>query len=122
MSPIEFHRYQDARADTIIYKFDPDAAKYPHGNSECPITVYHHYRVEYSSKVLYHSDLVPLDLAMERWKKEKLPGAGMIMYAEYTKDPGTGEVVKSQYVWKGWEFGDGWEAGWIKVCGRTTDS
>jgi hypothetical protein len=111
MPPIEFHRYQDARGDTIIYKFDPDTAKYPHDNTDCPITVYHHYRIEYSSKILHHSDLLPLEMAMDRWRKEKLPPAGLVMYVEHNND------AKSQYVWKGWEFGNGGEVGWAMLRG-----
>lgn len=121
MAPAEFHRYIDARGDSIIYKFDPDIARAPDPRwpNDSPISVFHHYTVNKQVTVNYHSNLLPLEVAMERWRNDKQsmqPLIGTVMYNE--KDPsymGAGAQTSTQYVWKGWSHGEGYRRGWAKL-------
>jgi len=121
MAPAEFHRYIDARGDSIIYKFDPEIARTPDPRwpNDSPVSVFHHYTVNKQVTVNYHSDLLPLEIAMERWRNDKQsvqPLIGTVMYNE--KDPsyiGAGVQTSTQYVWKGWSHGEGYRRGWAKL-------
>lgn len=122
MAPIEFHRYTDARGDTIIYKFDPDIARNsdPAWPNDSAISVYHHYILQKRCTTHYHSDLLPLDLAIERWRSDKQslqPIVGMVMYKENASmEDGLSAHLKTQYMWKGWGHGEGYRRGWAKLC------
>ncbi|KAJ8104481.1 hypothetical protein OPT61_g10734 [Boeremia exigua] len=121
MAPIEFHRYIDARGDTIIYKFDPAIAHAPDPQwpNDSAVTVYHHYRINKHITVNYYSDLLPLDLAMERSRTDKplsQPTIGMVMFKD-VEDVGRNGAPKTavQYIWKGWGHGEGYRRGWMKL-------
>lgn len=118
MAPVEFHRYTDARGDTIIYKFDADIARNPDPKypNDSPISVYHHYTFRTSTKDYYHSILLPLTPAVERWRSDKQvlqPGIGMVMHEE---DANMEDGLRTQYKWKGWDHGEGYRRGWAKLC------
>jgi hypothetical protein len=121
MAPTEFHRYTDNRGDTIIYKFDPEVARNPDPAwpNDSAVSVYHHYTLTKPCTINYHSDLLPLDLAVERWRTDKQssqPIIGMVMYKE--SDPlgrGFGTSLQTQYIWKGWNHGEGYRRGWAKL-------
>ncbi|KAH6625191.1 hypothetical protein C7974DRAFT_376744 [Boeremia exigua] len=121
MAPIEFHRYLDARGDTIIYKFDPDVARRPDPSwpNDSAVSVYHYYAINRHINVNYHSDLLPLDLAVERWRNDKQssqPAVGMVMYKEDSSgECGYGNQMKTQYIWRGWGHGEGYRRGWAKL-------
>lgn len=122
MAPIEFHRYTDARGDTIIYKFDPEVARNPDPvwPNDSAVSVYHHYVLKKFCTINHHSDLLPLDLAVERWRTDKQssqPINGMVMYKENIPvEDGFGTQLKTQYMWKGWNHGEGYRRGWAKLC------
>ncbi|KAF2126973.1 hypothetical protein P153DRAFT_359289 [Dothidotthia symphoricarpi CBS 119687] len=99
MAPVEFYRYTDTRADTIIYKFDVDVLQNPshYPRNESPISVYHHYRANYSYKYLLHSDLLPEELAIERWNKDQQPTANKLMHREEVSRE-SGMVIRTSYV------------------------
>lgn len=121
MAPVEFYRYLDNRGDTIIYKFDLETARTPDPRwpNDSPVTVYHHYKITKQITANYHSDLLPLELVMERWRTDRQsvqPSVGMVMYKE--KDPGyngVGAETSTQYIWKGWTHGEGYRRGWAKL-------
>lgn len=121
MAPAEFHRYIDPRGDSIIYKFDPEIARTPDPKwpNDSPITVFHHYKINKQITVNYHSDLLPLECAIDRWRNDKQsiqPIIGMVMHNE--KDPGyngVGARTSTQYIWKGWNHGEGYRRGWAKL-------
>ncbi len=123
MAPIEFHRYIDARGDTIIYKFDPEIARKPDPKwpNDSAVSVYHHYAVNRHIKVNYYSDLLSLDLAVERWRNDKQmsqPTVGMIMYrdkAAVSEPDVPRSQMEIQYIWKGWGHGEGYRRGWAKL-------
>lgn len=122
MAPIEFHRYTDTRGDTIIYKFDPDIARNPDPTwpNDSAISVYHHYVLNKHCTINHHSDLLPLDLAIDRWRNDKQssqPIVGMVMYKEnISTEDRFGSQLKTQYMWKGWNHGEGYRRGWAKLC------
>ncbi|UPX17308.1 uncharacterized protein EKO05_0007673 [Ascochyta rabiei] len=122
MAPVEFHRYIDARGDTIIYKFDPEVARSPDPAwpNDSAVSVYHHYILRKHCTINYHSDLLPLDLVMDRWRNDKpsfQPIIGMVMYKENNHtDDSFGAHLKTQYMWKGWHHGEGYRRGWAKLC------
>lgn len=126
MAPIEFHRYTDGRGDTIIYKFDSDVARKPDPKwpNDSAITVYQHYVIaRRTGTVNYHSDLLPLELAIDRSRNDKLalqPAIGKVIRIEeiITED---GLKVKMQYVWKGWGHGEGYRRGWAKLCVESSE-
>jgi hypothetical protein len=129
MAPLEFHRYIDGRGDTIIYKFDPELAHNPDPKwpNDSPVTVYQHYVItKLTGTVLYHSDLLPLELAIDRSRTDKSvsqPPIGKVMYTENTHLE-DGEKLRTQYIWKGWSHEEGYRKGWAKLCVRalpTTD-
>lgn len=121
MAPVEFHRYIDGRGDTIIYKFDPEVARQPDPRwpNDSPVTVYQHYVItKRTGTVNYHSDLLPLELAIGRVRTDKLasqPPVGKVMHTEPTLTE-DGAKIKTQYVWKGWGHGEGYRRGWAKLC------
>ncbi|KAF3046924.1 hypothetical protein E8E12_007835 [Didymella heteroderae] len=120
-SRMEFHRYIDGRGDTIIYKFDPQVARksHPKWPNDSPVTVYQHYVITKRTGIVnYHSDLLPLELAVDRSRTDKItsqPPIGKVMHTEVilTED---GVKMKTQYVWKGWSHGEGYRRGWAKLC------
>jgi hypothetical protein len=122
MAPTEFHRYTDTRGDTIIYKFDPEIARNPDPAwpNDSAVNVCHHYVLKKSCTINHHSDLLPLDIAMERWRKDKQssqPIIGMVMYKEdNANENGFGVSLMTQYIWKGWNHGEGYRRGWAKLC------
>ena len=122
MAPIEFHRYTDARGDTIVYKFDPEIARDPNPAwpSDSAISVYHHYILKKHCTINHHSDLLPLDLAIERWRTDRQslqPAIGMVIYKENNLiEDGCDIYSKTQYMWKGWNHGEGYRRGWAKLC------
>lgn len=122
MAPVEFHRYIDARGDTIIYKFDPEVARNPDPEwpNDSAISVYHHYVLKKHCTINFHSDLLPLELVIERWRHDKQsfqPIVGMVMYKErIPAEDGFGAMLTMQYMWKGWNHGEGYRRGWAKLC------
>ena len=121
MAPIEFYRYKDARGDTIIYKFDPEIARKPDPKwpNDSAVSVYHCYHIEKYIYTNYHSDLMPLDLAIERWRNDKQslqPIIGKVMCTEdIPVEDGSGAQITAQYLWKGWGHGEGYRRGWSKL-------
>jgi hypothetical protein len=116
MAPIRFHSYRDQRGDTIVYSFDPDIARTPDPKwpNDSAISVFSYHE----SPKFYHSRLVPLEEAMQRWRNDKQalqPTLGMIMHTEYTYSEDGSITQKSQYVWKGWSHGEGYRRGWAKL-------
>ena len=121
MAPVEFYRYTDARGDIIVYKFDPEISRSPDPNwpNDSAVSVYHHYIITKHIPVNHHSDPLPLDLVMERWRNDKQssqPLIGMVMYKEEApvKD-GSGAQLETQYIWKGWSHDEGYRRGWAKL-------
>lgn len=121
MAPVEFHRYIDGRGDTIIFKFDPEAAHEPDPKwpNDSPITVYQHYVITKRTGIVhYHSDLLPLKNAIGRVRTDNLalqPPINTVMYTEPSSiDEGVN--TKTQYVWKGWGHNEGYRRGWAKLC------
>lgn len=123
MAPVEFHRYIDGGGDTIIYKFDPEVTRRPDSRwpNDSAVTVYQHYVItKRTGTVNYHSDLLPLELAIERSRSDKQslqPHVGKIMYTEDSPvEDGAAGKMKMQYIWKGWSHGEGYRRGWAKLC------
>ncbi|KAF1349405.1 hypothetical protein EJ07DRAFT_159905 [Lizonia empirigonia] len=125
MAPVEFHRYIDTRGDSIIYKFDPEVARNPDPAwpNDSAISVYHHYVLKKHCTINFHSDLLPMELVIERWRHDKQsfqPVVGMVMYKEnMPAEDGFGALLTMQYMWKGWNHGKGYRRGWAKlqICG-----
>ena len=116
MTPREFHHYKDDRDDLITYKFNPDIARMPDPKwpNDSAISVYSYYE----SPRFYHSRLVPLEEAMQRWRKDpQQPPLGKVMYTEDIKAEDGSIAKKVQYVWKGWSHGEGYRRGWAKLDG-----
>ncbi|OSS52019.1 hypothetical protein B5807_03107 [Epicoccum nigrum] len=118
MTPITFYSYRDHRGDLIVYKFDPDVARMPNINfpndSAVSVLSYH------ESPKFYHSRLVPLEEAMQRWRNDNQtlqPPLGMVIYTEYTYAEDGSVAQKAQYIWKGWSHGEGYRRGWAKLNG-----
>lgn len=127
MAPVEFHRYIDGRGDTIIYKFDPEVARRPDPRwpNDSAITVYQHYVITKRTGTLnYHSDLLPLELAVDRSRNDKpaaQPSVNTVMYTEDAPvDNDTIGKMRTQYIWKGWSHGEGYRRGWTKLCASGT--
>lgn len=123
MAPIEFHRYTDVRGDIIIFKFDADIAHNPDPRwpNDSAVSVCHHYIVRTHSQDYYHSILLPLNHAVERWRNDQQslqPRIGMVMYEENAsvEDGLVGTQLKMQYKWKGWDHGEGYRRGWARLC------
>lgn len=121
MAPTEFHRYLDARGDTIIYKFDPEIARRPDPKwpNDSAVSVYHRYNINKQITVNNHCDLLPLELAVERWRIDRQsvqPTMGMVMYKERDSSADSLNIQAStQYIWKGWGHGEGYRRGWAKL-------
>lgn len=121
MAPAEFHRYTDGCGDTIIFKFDPEVARTPDPRwpNDSPVTVYQYYVItKRNGDVNYHSDLLPLELAIDRTRNDKVgsqPAIGKVMHTEEISTA-DGAKAKIQYVWRGWDHGEGYRRGWTKLC------
>lgn len=115
MAPIEFYRYTESRGDTVIYKFDMDVIQNPshYPANDSPISVYHHYRVNYHHKYLLHSDLLPEELAIERWHRDQQPKSNLVMHKEVSQRGGM--FVRTSYVWMGWQWDNNGVKGYKKL-------
>lgn len=117
MAPTTFHSYQNEYGDTITFKFDPDIARNPDPNwpNDSAVTVYH----SFSSDRLLTSILLSMEAAMKCWRNDNQaaqPPIGKVMYTEYSvPEDGSGVRQRAQYIWRGWNHGEGYRRGWTKL-------
>ncbi|KAK7192548.1 hypothetical protein PSPO01_01256 [Paraphaeosphaeria sporulosa] len=77
MTAREVYRYVDKRGDSIIFKFDPALIN---DTTDGPLSVYHVWRHQTKTSTQWSSMLLDRISATERWKVDKKPMAGLLLW------------------------------------------